>query len=83
MNIYALKGFLVRVRKNRDSLRINEHLKEGKVYTVECTEVHSWHTDVYLQEVPNIDFNPVDFDDVLRQSKKDDKKHPDWAKYNK
>ena len=82
MNIYASNGFRVKVRNNRDSLRIKEHLKEGKVYTVECTEVHSWHTDVYLREVPNIAFNSVDFDDVSRQSKKKDKEHPDWAKYH-
>ena len=29
-------------------------LKDGEIYTVDHTEVHSWHTKVFLQEVEGI-----------------------------
>lgn len=80
MNIYALKGF--RVRAMRNSSLIEKHLKIGEVYTVEFTEVHFYDSQVYLQEVPNIPFNPSKFDDVSKQSRKRDKEHPDWAIYH-
>lgn len=38
-----------------------EHLEVGKTYTVDRTEIHSWHTDVYLEEVPDVRFNSVMF----------------------
>ena len=36
----------------------------GEIYTVEKTEIHSWHTKLYLQEVPGIPFSTVWFDEV-------------------
>lgn len=47
-----------------------KHLVVGKVYTVNFTVVSSWHTDVYLQEVPNVMFNSVLFDDVPKSKVK-------------
>lgn len=41
-----------------------EHLVAGDQYTVDRTDVGSWHTDVYLQEVPDVAFNSVLFKDV-------------------
>ena len=37
-------------------------LVEGATYTVDVTVVRGFHTDVYLQEVPDIAFNSVMFD---------------------
>lgn len=33
----------------------------GAVYTVDHTDVHGWHTDVYLEEYPGKKFNSVVF----------------------
>lgn len=38
-----------------------KHLKQGETYTVDRTEIHSWHTKVYLQEIPGVPFNSVHF----------------------
>jgi len=40
------------------------YLKLGNIYTVDRTEIHSFHTKVYLLEVPNIPFNSVWFEEV-------------------
>ena len=36
-------------------------LIEGKEYTLEHTEEHSWHTKFYLKEFPGKKFNSVCF----------------------
>lgn len=41
-----------------------KHLKVGNIYTVKETVVDSWHTDVYLEEVPGVPFNSVLFDNI-------------------
>jgi len=48
----------------------------GKIFTIDYTNVHGWSTSVYLEEIPNISFNSVNFVDVILQSKEDDNKHP-------
>lgn len=87
MNIYALKGHKVRCISlegpyEYQTERAQKYLELGKEYTVESTEVHSSSTDVILQEIPNIEFNSTCFEDVIKQSKEDDRKHPDYSKYN-
>ena len=43
----------------------NHHLLEiGKEYTLEDIEIHSWHTIVYIKELPNIEFNSVAFEEI-------------------
>ena len=43
----------------------NHHLLEvGKEYTLEDIDVHSWHTIVYLEEFPNVEFNSVAFEEI-------------------
>ena len=37
-------------------------LEIGKRYTIDRTEIHSWHTKVFLQEFPDIKFNSVSFE---------------------
>lgn len=37
-------------------------LEEGKIYTIETIEVHSWHTKYYLKEFPSKKFNSVSFE---------------------
>lgn len=39
-----------------------EHLTRGECYTVERVEAHSWHTKIFLQEFPGIEFNSVWFE---------------------
>ena len=86
-NIYALRGFKVKIteitggiQQNKES--VEKYLKVGQTYTVEKTEVHSWHTDYYFQELPNMAFSGFISEDISFQSEQDNKKHPDWAKYN-
>ena len=74
MNIYSKEGDKVRalfdkdsnVKNGRDSEKetAGKYLKPNKVYTIDRTEVHSWHTDVYLKEFGNIPFNSVHFENV-------------------
>jgi hypothetical protein len=66
MDIYAKKGTKVKfVEKDPMSWGVNpdnaKHLLLNETYTVERTDVHSWHTRVYLQEVPDIPFSSVWF----------------------
>jgi hypothetical protein len=66
MDIYAKEGTKVIFANPTwgyqfDQKMAAKHLKEGAVYTVERTDVDSWHTDVYLKEVPGIAFNSVHF----------------------
>jgi hypothetical protein len=39
-----------------------KYLKMNNVYFVEEVEVHSWHTKVTLNEVPNYQFNSTHFE---------------------
>lgn len=43
-----------------------KHLTVGKTYTVNHVDIHSWHTHVYLQEIPGVAFNSVLFDNKRR-----------------
>lgn len=87
MEIYALKGHKVRCI-GTDSVyhylteRAEKYLEVGKEYTVERTTVHSWQTDVELQEFPGVEFNSEIFEDLEESSEEDRKKHPDYWKYH-
>ena len=70
MNIYAKEGDRVRcISLNEASMRWGSNddprgrLELGKVYTVDFTEVHSWHTKVYLKEFPDFKFSSAHFED--------------------
>lgn len=65
MNIYSQEGDKVKVvQKSYGGWFYNiEALVMGVVYTVEKTEVHTWHTKVYLKEFPGLYFNSVCFED--------------------
>ena len=39
-------------------------LEIGKEYTISNIIVHSWYTEVYLEEFPNIAFNSVVFKEI-------------------
>lgn len=39
-------------------------LEVGKLYTVKDVDVRSWHTEVFIEEHPNIGFNSVLFEEV-------------------
>lgn len=43
----------------------NNHLLEvGKEYTLCDVEIHSWHTLVWVAEIPGIEFNSVLFEEL-------------------
>ena len=88
MNIYALKGHKVKCETLSAGYDYHKevaekHLEVGKEYTVEKTHVDSWHTDVWLQEFPNVKFNSVFFEDAIEQSEEMDKQHPDYYRFHK
>lgn len=67
MNIYCSPGAKVKfhARQGDDYFRMeNDNLEDGKIYTVERTDVHGWSTDVYLVEVPGMGFNSVCFEEI-------------------
>lgn len=68
MNIYAKKGDRVicdtfNAGYPDDQEIAKEYLEIGGIYTVETTIVHRWHTEVFLQEFPDVSFNSVFFED--------------------
>lgn len=88
MNIYSLKGHKVICKKLHNGYDYHKenaikYLQIDAIYTIEKTVINKYCTNVYLQEIPNIEFNSVFFEDVYEQSKKDDKKHLDYFRYNK
>jgi hypothetical protein len=69
MNIYAKFGDEVICSTfdagyDDDQEVARKYLVIGNIYTIEETDVDGWHTDVYLQEFPDIKFNSVFFEDV-------------------
>lgn len=69
MNIHAKKGTKVVFSHPDAGLPFErkdakEKLTIGATYTVECTNVHSFKTCVYLQEVPYTPFNSVLFEEA-------------------
>lgn len=72
MNIYARKGDKIVFKHpgsgyDYDQETARKYLTVGSVYIVERTVTHSWSTEVFLQEVPNISFNSVLFEDQPRR----------------
>ena len=45
------------------------YLTQGAIYTVAEVEAHDWHTKVYLEEFPDLEFNSVHFETVEPQPK--------------
>lgn len=72
MNIYSPRGTKVRWSYPSAGYEVNVkigaiYLKRNAIYTVESTDVHDSYTDVYLQEVPGVAFNSVQFSSVRRR----------------
>ena len=43
----------------------NHHLLEvGREYTLEDIVIHSWHTIIYIEEFPDMEFNSVAFEEI-------------------
>lgn len=89
MNIFSLKGHRVKVTESSakngtdyDTRKVKDYLEIDKIYKVERTEVGAWRTDVYLQEIPDVTFNSVNFESITVQPKELDEAHPDYKKYN-
>ena len=72
MYIHAKKGHKVVVTRQsiRNGLDMDKkialkYLQVWVVYTVEKTEIHDWHTNVYLKEIQGEYFNSVLFEDFI------------------
>jgi hypothetical protein len=72
MDIYAKEGTKVKYIEDYvgdDSVNWGSHedprgvLKDGKIYTIDRTEVHSWHTKVFLKGYEDKSYNSVWFED--------------------
>ncbi len=50
-----------------DKEQAQKHFVTGKVYTVDHTDIHSYHTNVYLKDFPDVNFNSVHFATVITQ----------------
>jgi len=87
MNIYAIEDHKIKcvtLNAGYDYHKeiAEKHLEVGKEYTVLRTYVDSYHTDILIKEIPDIKFNSVFFEDVQKQSKEDNEKHPDYWYYH-
>ena len=80
MNIFALKGHKVRCvtfNAGQDDHQevAKKYLKIATLYTVEKTIIDKYNTNVCLQEIPDVMFNSVFFEDVEPQAITTDKRH--------
>jgi hypothetical protein len=74
MDIYAQEGHKVIFNKPEagwdGEVRATKRLMEdgiielGKIYTVDHVDVGGWTSYVHLKEIPNRDFNTVQFSDL-------------------
>lgn len=69
MNIYAEHGTVVKaindeINRMGGCDQVKDYLILGGFYTVDYTEVHTWHTKVHLVEFPGKVFNSVCFEEV-------------------
>lgn len=91
MNIYTLPGKMVKMTdatkyNGTDSEKglANKYIDLNEEYELDHTEVGKYHTKVYLKEYGRmLTFNSVSFENVTKQSKAEDKKHPQWKLFNK
>lgn len=89
MEIFALKGHIVKVTEktikngsNSDKELAKKYLEVGKEYIVDHTDVSDWSTDVYLREIPDVRFNSVNFKSVSKQTEAQNACHDDYEKFN-
>lgn len=72
MNIYTEKGvkivYLGTGGYDSDKEHANKYLKVGEIYTVISIDVYDWSSEVCLEEVPNVYFNTVHFEDVKEEN---------------
>jgi hypothetical protein len=88
MTIYALPGhkicFAEGTARNgypHDQENAQRYLTAGCVYTVKRTSVGKSNSSVYIEEVPGVGFNTVQFESVTAQPRRMDRQHPDFIRY--
>ena len=69
MDIYSIKGTKIIFKHESNGYKSHQetarkHLKLGAVYTVNRTDIGESHTDVYVEELPNVAFNSVMFENT-------------------
>ena len=70
MNIYAKLGTKVKfiggeLYRWAVDIENADVLVAGKIYTIDHTEIHSFHTKIYLIEHPKVQFDSSWFDDSV------------------
>jgi len=90
MNIFAVNGYRVMVTEetknngyNDDKENVKSYLKPYKIYTVKYTMVEGYDTTVFLNEIPNIGFNSVNFVEIEPQDIEVTKEHSDFKRFNR
>ncbi|MFC1645309.1 hypothetical protein ACFL08_04760 [Patescibacteria group bacterium] len=75
MNIYAEKGYKVIVTEKsarqgmaHDKTNVEKYLSINSVYTVASADVGGWNTNIILLEVPDVEFNSVNFEEYIEDS---------------
>jgi hypothetical protein len=68
MDIYTPAGSKVRYRYiagyKEDIIKGRQHLELGEIYTIHKTFITEDHTYVFLEEVPKVVFNSVQFENA-------------------
>lgn len=90
MNIWALKGFKVKVTEESikngydiDVADAQKYLKVNQTYTVNKTHIGNCNTGVELIELPGIIFNSTQFEDITIQPEELNQNHPDYEKFQR
>lgn len=88
MNIWALRGHKVKATNITPQYypvyddKALRHLVIGKTYTVDYTSVGRSWTVVYLNEIPDISFSTVHFEDIEEQPTSWQQQHIDFWYYS-
>ena len=70
MNIHSKKGDKIivteeSIKNGFENSYSRTLLEVGKIYTVESIKIDNYNTHVFLQEIPKIGFNSVNFEDYI------------------
>lgn len=54
----------IRNGTEEDKANASLYLKPKKRFTLRKIQVHDWHTDVWVEEIPGVKFNSVQFENI-------------------
>ena len=47
-----------------DKVNADLYLRPKRKYTLKKIVVHDWHTDIWVEEIPGVKFNSVQFENI-------------------